>query len=407
MVSLFQEKEKNTMIIDQNILTSFIVCQRKAYLSKDDGKGEKTEKDLEFTAEHSGIKIIARADERVEIEGESLLVIDRQSKNLKERHRIEAAYLSFVLSSLGLGSAVGVKLIEETRKLYPRTERIPALLEEMKRVFGQSEPPEPSFSYACRGCPFYKDCVAVASKTGDISMVNRIGDGRKQALMKAGYVDIETLSKADPEAIAKYTGINSREASRIVLQARAISTSEWMVIKKPEIPDTDSGFFFDVEKSDESLYLFGIVADGVYRHFILNVEENEWEEGWKGFIDLIETHPNAPIYHYDKFDREVVAHFGELSGTDVKDILDRLVDLYAVVTQSIVLPVRFYSLKDVANTLGFRWREEGINGYEAMLVLSAWGKNKDGVTLNKILRYNEDDCRALIVVKDRLRELSE
>jgi len=395
--------EMITLDIDQGILRNFIVCPRKSFLLKK--KTNYLRDGLTFVAKYEGMNLWAKVEKVIEIDGKNVVLISKASKSMRERHKIELAYLAFILLLNGKKLGVGIELLTGIRKVYPRIDRIPPILLEMKRVFNNSLPPEPTFSYACKNCPFHRECVECAVKKGDISMINGIGGKRKHALEKAGYLTVKDISAANPELISRYTGISSKEAQRIVKQAESIRTSQWFRLEKIEISSNKCEYFFDVEKGENEIYLFGVVAkvgkDDTYKYFIMG---REWEEPWKNFLAFMNIYPDAPVYHYDVFDRNVVNKFATRSKMDAEDFIGRFVDLYKVVTRSFILPVRFYSLKDVARTVGFEWRVENFTGYEAMRALSAWEKSQDPEILKKIATYNEDDCRALMAVKEKMEK---
>ncbi len=389
------------MKIDQEILTTFTSCPRKAFFMEN--QIQEVVKEDVFLTEYSGMTLIAKADEVIKINGNRVAILDKSSKSVKERHRIELAFLAFVFSLRGERISVGLRLNGELRLMYPNTDKIPLILSEIKKSFSSTFPPEPSFSYTCKNCPFHTDCINFAIKNGDITMINGIGEGRKRALKKAGFLKVDDVAKSDPRAISKYTGVDLKEAKRIVKQAESISTSKWFSINEFTLPTSEFEYFFDVEKGEDKIYLLGVLlkekSDNQYRYFIL---DDYWENAWKGFIDFVNIHPKAPIYHYDVFDRDVIRKFGNLSKMNVKELSARLVDLYKLIVRSFILPVRFYSLKDVARTTGFNWRTGSFSGYEAMKALSMWRESKNPDILSKIVTYNEDDCRALMTVKTRL-----
>ena len=359
-----------------------------------------------FVSEYLGMTLIAKADEILDHDGERVAILDKPSIKLKERHKIELAFLAFIISLRGEKISVGIRLKDGIRIVRPNTSKILLTLSEMRKTFNSKNPPGPSFSYSCKNCPYHSDCINFAVKNGDITMINGIGEGRKHALKKAGFLKVEDVAKSNPEVISKYTGVDIKEAKRIIKQAESISTSQWFSIDKFKLPTSEYEYFFDVEKGEGKIYLLGVILKekngSQYRYFILN---DHWESAWNEFLKFLNKYPEAPIYHYDVFDRDVIKKFGNLSKTNVKELKNRLIDLYKLITRSFILPVRFYSLKDVARTIGFKWRVGNFNGYEAMKALSLWGKNKSPDILDKIATYNEDDCRALATIKERLERM--
>ncbi len=381
------------MDITQDFFTTFYVCHRKAYLFKD---GIQSSTGIE--ADYKGFHLIAFADEEREGNGKTY-ILRRMSKNVRERHIIESSFLYFVLHLRGEDAQVKIEFLKGEKVVKPRDEFVSMMIDVMKEVFENASPPDPSFGYECKECPFYKECLDLSQKEEDLSLINGVGEKRKKILIKAGFGDLKTLSNADPYEIAKYAGISLDEANSIVKQAKSLKDHRPIMLKKVILPHSDHEYFFDVEKDDEDLYLFGLLVDDTYHYFMLS--NDNWKE-WFDFIKVLSLYPNAPIYHYDRFDRDVIHKFGKISNTDLRNVLPRFVDLYSTIRSSVTMPVRFYSLKDVARNFGFNWRNKDFNGYNAMMALSKWRKEGDRAAMQELLNYNEDDCRALKVLKEAL-----
>ncbi len=407
-------EEIETLIVNDEILKSFISCHRKAFLLEKEARqrdlSQKNEK-LYFKAKYEGMVLFSKADDFVEMNGQKFVVLDVHSATIRERHKISASFLAFIMALNKNEIPISFRTPEGLKIVYPRIDKAKQILLKIKEILSRKKAPNPTFSFACRNCPFHTECVEFASKEGDISMINGIGEGRKKALQKAGYSTINEVSKADPKLLAKYMGINVQQAQKIVLQALSVNTSKWFLVnnkdKDLKIFNRNYEYFFDVEKAADETYLFGILLkeknEVTYRYFLLL--ENEWKVEWENFLNFVNVHPRAPIYHYDVFDRNVMEKFAFMSSKNVDRTLKRFQDMYNLVKRYFVAPVRFYSLKDVAKSIGFNWRVENFNGYEAMKQLTEWKNKKDKALLQKIVEYNEDDCRALMVVKEKVSEM--
>ena len=83
-------------------------------------------------------------------------------------------------------------------------------------------------------------------------------------------------------------------------------------------------------------------------------------------------------------------------------MVERFVDLYDRVTQTVALPVESYALKAIARWLGFEWRDPQANGSQCIYWYDRWLATGDRTFLDSIQLYNEDDCRATRRVKDWL-----
>lgn len=82
-----------------------------------------------------------------------------------------------------------------------------------------------------------------------------------------------------------------------------------------------------------------------------------------------------------------------------------VIDLYQVVLKSTDWPVGSYSLKALAQYIGFAWRDETPSGALSIQWFNEYIEKKDEKLLERILLYNEDDCKATMVIKDKIVEL--
>jgi len=85
-----------------------------------------------------------------------------------------------------------------------------------------------------------------------------------------------------------------------------------------------------------------------------------------------------------------------------------VIDLYTeVVLKKTDWPLGSYSIKAIAQYLGFKWRDETPSGALSIQWFNDYLEKKDLKILERILLYNEDDCKATMVVKDAIQEISD
>ena len=85
----------------------------------------------------------------------------------------------------------------------------------------------------------------------------------------------------------------------------------------------------------------------------------------------------------------------------------RAVDLYFdVVLKASEWPTRDYSIKTLARYLGFAWRDPHPSGAASIEWFHRWVETGDATVRQRILAYNEDDCRATRVLRDALDGLA-
>ena len=126
---------------------------------------------------------------------------------------------------------------------------------------------------------------------------------------------------------------------------------------------------------------------------------------WQKFLDFLATLEDFVIYHYAYYERQVferlTLRYGAPSAL-VSKFKDNTVDLHVKVIDSVVLPLYFYSLKDVAGYVGYKWDNPDAGGAESVVWYNDWLEKNDPEIIKKILRYNEDDVRATLAVKEWL-----
>lgn len=297
---------------------------------------------------------------------------------------------------------------------------LPKMLEAVKasgQMLSKSVEPEVFISrQRCSLCHWHTHCQGIATEQQHLSLVPGVTPNRYAQLQTIGIKTIESLASACLTDLGKIFSV----AIALELQQQALSISQQRPLLKPQhknlsIPSSNIELYFDIEAEPEREidFLLGVLL--VDRHnncerFYPFLAEKPEEEAliWQQFLELINTYPEAPIFHYSEYEVETIKRLGRLYQTPKKQIdlvVSRAIDLHHRVVKSVTLPVYSYSLKSVANWLGFQWRDLGISGDQSVCWYDQWLKTGDRSLLESILRYNEDDCRATYHLKDYLVQI--
>lgn len=70
------------------------------------------------------------------------------------------------------------------------------------------------------------------------------------------------------------------------------------------------------------------------------------------------------------------------------------------------IDICLFLIKALTNYCGFQWRAKTPSGALSIQWYNEYGKTGDETILNRILEYNEDDCKATMVVKDKIASLN-
>ncbi len=298
-------------------------------------------------------------------------------------------------------------LIEEFAHHYKLT------LSEIEKIIAGQRPVH-FVTSGCKQSPWFEQCRSESEECDDISLLNRVW---REEVHRLGEVGVKTISDlalksvADLETLAPDLSSSRLEIMRD--QAVAIKDGRHIIRQHVEMIEAKTELFFDIESDPlrDFDYLFGVLKvennQQTYHPFFADDPSQE-EAMWKSFVEFIEQHIDAPIYHYGWFEVEVIQRFSAKYGISefAREALDRnMIDLLALVRPAVIFPLSFYSLKDICHYLGFNWRSEDASGANSVLWFEEYlGDKSKKMLLQKIFDYNEDDVRATHHLQRWIRE---
>jgi len=315
-------------------------------------------------------------------------------------------------------------LILKDGKCHPvhlsrRRAQVRRLLQDYLHSLNQPEPPQVLMARSrCHLCHWREHCRRLNAVAQPLSLLPGVTGSRYPLLQEAGIDSIEALANARLEMLQAIPKLGAGVALQLQLQARATLSRKplWLQSPPQALPTAPVELYFDIEADPRHnvAYLLGLLvveqAEGeklVSYHSCLAVEPQEEGQAWKQFLHLVQRYPEAPIYHFHGFEVQTCQRLGERYPTDsrqVRQLLQRFVDLHAWVQRSVVLPIESYSLKNIARWLGFEWRLPNANGAQSIYWYSQWLETRDRRYLEQSLIYNEDDCRATHCLKNWLSQ---
>ncbi|MGB2984169.1 MAG: TM0106 family RecB-like putative nuclease, partial [Candidatus Bipolaricaulia bacterium] len=143
---------------------------------------------------------------------------------------------------------------------------------------------------------------------------------------------------------------------------------------------------------------------------IEEAERDAFAQAWA----YVQAHNDAVVYFYSHYERtiwkQLAGRFPDVATEDDVTALfaeERFVDLYTDIVKSrMIWPTYSLSLKVLATFLGFAWRDTDPSGAGSIQWFHEWVETGDDSIRQRILEYNEDDCRATRVLVDALRILA-
>ncbi|MEI1374976.1 TM0106 family RecB-like putative nuclease [Nostoc sp. UHCC 0926] len=346
-------------------------------------------------------------------------------KRPKQEYQVVAAFHAQVLATVQeVIPEIAWLLLRRTNDrsyavdLFKWIPRMQQILEEFIQVLELPNPPEVFISrQKCNLCHWHSQCYAVAQSEKHLSLLPGVTPIRYTQLQALAITTLESLANTSPSTLENLLGFDREIAPKLVVQAQSALERRPIILPYP-LPIKDITFtapielYFDIEaQPDLDLdYLLGVlVVDRLanteqFYSFLAEKPEDE-ELVWQQFLDLVWQYPEAPIYHFCVYEFDTVKRLAKLYNTpyaSVRPVLNRFVDVYEQLTQSVALPVESYALKAIARWLGFEWREKEASGAKCIYWYDQWLETGDRTLLEIIQSYNEDDCCATHRVKDWL-----
>ncbi|MEM1369229.1 MAG: TM0106 family RecB-like putative nuclease [Cyanobacteria bacterium P01_H01_bin.15] len=343
-------------------------------------------------------------------------------RRAKSEYKLVAAFQSYVLASIQETAPLPPDIVlrdhhrHQVQLSYKR-EHLQEMLTAILSSLAQTEPPEVFISrQRCSLCRWYSDCYAEATQNRHLSLVPGVTPQRYAHLRTLEIESVAALATASPLQTGELLGYGF--ARQLQQQAAALHYQR-PFLRQPDkpppiFPNAEVELFFDIEAEPERNvdYLWGVLfvenscQTAKFKGFVAEAVDEE-EQTWLNFLNFVQTYPNAPIYHYSAYEIEAVRKLGQRYRMDpqiITDLLTRFVDVHHHLVNTVTLPVENYSLKTLANWLGFQWRDPEANGEVSVCWYDRWLKEGNREYLERIIDYNEDDCRATWHLKTWLTE---
>lgn len=236
----------------------------------------------------------------------------------------------------------------------------------------------------------------------NISDLREIGEIRTKYLEYLGFNSIEKVSNAKVEEIINLKiGLSYSVARRTILSAKSMLNKKiyrLVEFKPPKNPN-----YIDVETTDfiaPECFLIGVFAQvsNDFRQFLIcdiknKIEKRKVENEFMNFMKKLE----GTIVTYSQYD------IGFLNPIIIRK--KPSYDLYTEIKRSFILPVKDYSLKSVANILGYKWKNPEIDGFDIPFLYHEYIESRDESIIKKIIEYNRDDVMSMPYLIEKLRKV--
>ncbi|WP_447972000.1 TM0106 family RecB-like putative nuclease [Nitrospira sp. Kam-Ns4a] len=283
-----------------------------------------------------------------------------------------------------------------------------------RRLTAGTETSEPVLGSHCQLCPWLRKCERWVTEQSDPTGLFFVGRQKFQ-LKAAGLRTIEDIARMD---VAAYLAPGKRIAGLGEKSLRRMKTrAQVRLAGRPEIrpgyrfPREAREVYFDIEDDPTRgvTYLFGLLIkdrDGEPRFdYVLARRPDEEEIAARAFWAFLATAEDDVYYVYSHKERTTLRQLMERYALDPA-VFDRYrareYDLYQkLIVEHSDWPAYSYGIKQIAKLIGFSWRDPDPSGANSIAWYNEYlADPSNEAALMRILRYNEDDCRAMLAIKN-------
>ncbi len=282
----------------------------------------------------------------------------------------------------------------------------------------------------CKLCPWYQPCLIDLQKRDDLTLLPELGRSKRDTL-KTHIHTIQQFSTCNLDELIQgpktvFPGIGVGTLTKLQARAQLVAAGDRAkpyLRQAVALPPAEREVFFDIEVDPlrDHCYLHGFIertngdnATERYTSFFAGMPT--WEAEQKAFAEawaFLQARRPCQVYYYSKYERtwyrKLQERYPEVCSAEDLEALftsERSVDLYFdVVLKATEWPTRDYSIKTLAKYLGFIWRDTHPSGAASIEWFHRWVESGDQTIKQRILDYNEDDCRATRVLLDGIRTL--
>lgn len=308
------------------------------------------------------------------------------------------------------------------RNLEDWSERVGGLVARARAIRDGAAATRGALSSHCSTCHWKTLCRRELDAVGDLTLIAGLGRATRDVVetVAPDVAGLAALADDAPALSKGLPGVGADQLRRYRARARLLTTPDAApYARRPlDVRRHARELHFDLEADpldDGLVYLHGFLVreartDGVverYVSFFADGPEGEMEAFASAWA-FIAADPSAHLFYYSKFERTSyralqARHPDVCSAAEVEALFDRSRStdlLFDVVMPHTEWPTNSLSIKPIAKWLGFAWRDRDASGAASIAWYREFAAIGDEALRQRILDYNEDDCRAT----DRLLE---
>ncbi len=271
----------------------------------------------------------------------------------------------------------------------------------------------------CSICSWKQFCDKEAESNGFLTDIDGIGSKTAQLLKSVGIHDVKQLASCDKSKLKNKLSIydenDFKKINQIINQSKSYLSGLPIHLKSYKdlldlLKKLNQGFYvFDIESNpdDNHDFLYGLLSienindqtkNFIYKPILNLINKNKYN---LEIFKQLNLRRNWPILHFGETERITMIKMAKminLNKSEIDYLESRFIDLHLLMRNSWILPIKNYSLKTVANWVGFDWSQKNIGGSKALYWWIQYNNTNENSFLEKIITYNKDDCLATLEI---------
>ncbi len=344
----------------------------------------------------------------------------KRAHDLKEHYALQVSLLNHILAEIQ-GFTPRYSLVELKGKnmqvdYLEHEQRLTRELAYFRAIRDGKVKPEAHKPPKAASAPWRVYANKLMAETKDLQMLPHLSTEMRQCLKIYDMYSTDDVARA---GLAKLQGLLEEPYA-----SDAYYTSVAYLHHKPVLratghfppPTKKHNLYFDFEATEtftkdnvSFVYLIGIwdKEEDKYVSFVAKTPEEEIKI-FEQFYDYVKEPADTALYHWTDYEVRKMRKLAQENKHD-SEKLNLLVslcyDLKVAVNNAFYLPAPSFSLKAAAPAFGFQWRQDDCGAMDSMVYFTNWLKTGNDELLNKVLMYNEDDCKAMLFLEDKLKNI--
>ena len=256
----------------------------------------------------------------------------------------------------------------------------------------------------CGECEFQTRCRQKAVEEDDLTLLSAMTEKERARLRSKGIFTVNQFSYTFRPRRTPKRAKNPAKPHYLALQALSIRENTIHLHGNPQIPDSKSRVYLDIEglPDSEFYYLIGalVVSDGQETfHAFWADQKSDEPIIFTQFAEAVCQLADFRILHYGGYEtvalRWMKARLPECLHPKIDAILERATNVLSVIHPHIYFPTYSNGLKDIGRFLGCQRTHENATGLQTIVWRKGWEANGALDLKANLLEYNQDDCRTL------------